>query len=79
MRSERRRWPRSPISSDAQLLLNDALWRGSAFDISIGGLSLVFDDSFSVSENQQIQLGLAAEGGVLHLSGRVRSVRPHDF
>ncbi len=77
MRSERRRWPRSPITSDAQLLLNDALWRGSAFDISIGGLSLVFDDSFSVSENQQIELGLAAGGGVLHLSGRVRSLRPH--
>jgi ubiquinone/menaquinone biosynthesis C-methylase UbiE len=77
MSSERRRWPRSLISSDAQLLLNDALWCGSAFDISVGGLSLVFDDGFSVSENQQIELGLAAAGGILHLSGRVRSLRPH--
>ncbi len=77
MRSERRQWPRSPMTSDAQLLLNDALWRGSAFDISVGGVSLLFDDSFGVSENQQIQLGLAAEGAVLHLSGLVRSLSPH--
>ncbi|HEY3198217.1 MAG TPA: PilZ domain-containing protein [Nitrospirales bacterium] len=78
MRPNRRQSARTLLSSDATLFLNDAMWRGSTWDISEGGLSLIFEEMISVAENQTIQLSLEAEGGVFQLSGRVRGLMPHS-
>src|SRR5512132_4138328 len=77
MHSERRRSPRTPLSSDVRLLLNDASWCGSMLDISEGGLSFIFEEMLSIANDQPIQLSLEAEGGVFQLSGRVCGLRPY--
>lgn len=68
---ERRRSPRIDLRMDARLSTNGSAWNGTALNISLGGIFLVFDETISVSENQPIQLGLTSEVGVLEIHGMV--------
>lgn len=68
---ERRRSPRVNLQMDARLSMSGAAWNGTALNINLGGIFLVFDETVSVSENQPIQLGLTSEVGVLEIHGMV--------
>ena len=73
--AERRRAPRIAFHIDARLSLNGSVWNGTALNISLSGIFMIFDGIVPVSEDQSIQLGLVSEVGVLELRGRVRGIR----
>src|SRR5881628_938044 len=74
-KAERRRSPRLALRIEALLSLNGSAWNGTALNISLSGIFMVFDGVVPVSENQSIRLGLMSEVGVLEIRGAVRGIR----
>jgi PAS domain S-box-containing protein len=74
-KAERRRSPRLALRIEARLSLDGSAWNGTALNISLGGIFMVFDGIVPVSENQPIRLGLMSEVGVLEIRGTVRGIR----
>jgi PAS domain S-box-containing protein len=74
-RREQRRWLREEVQLEARLRMNGETWSGTALNISLGGVYMVFNRPVSATENQPIQLGLTTEAGVLEIRGTVRSLR----
>lgn len=72
---ERRRWPRIGVHLEANLSHNGTAWRGTAPDISRGGVYMTFDETIAATENQPIQVGLVTEAGALVIGGMVRGLR----
>ena len=74
-KAERRRSPRLALRIETRLSLNGSAWNGTALNISLSGIFMVFDGVVPVSENQLIKLGLMSEVGVLEIWGTVRGIR----
>ncbi|MGH7167318.1 MAG: alpha/beta fold hydrolase, partial [Nitrospiraceae bacterium] len=74
-KAERRRSPRIALRIEARLSLDGSAWNGTALNISLSGIFMVFDGVVPVSENQPIRLGLMSEVGVLEIRGTVRGIR----
>ncbi len=70
-----RRSPRIEIRLEASISLNGATWQGTALNLSLGGVYMIFDEPVSVTEDQPIQLGLLTQAGMLEIRGRIRDLR----
>lgn len=72
---ERRSAPRIDLQADARLASNGDQWQGTALNLSLGGLYMVFPAALPISQNQRLQLGLVNEVGVLEVNGSVLGIR----
>lgn len=72
---ERRSSPRIDLQHNVRLNLKGSDWEGIVLNISLGGVYLVFDATFSAFENQTIQLHMFNnEVAVLEFRGTVRRI-----
>src|SRR5207244_11187331 len=72
---ERRRSPRIDLQHNVRLNVKGSDWEGMVLNISLGGVYLVFDGTFSAFENQTIQLHIFNnEVAVLEVHGSVRRI-----
>ncbi len=72
---ERRRWARLDVHLEVNLCQNDLVWKGSARNLSLGGVYIEFEGSIPANEGQPIQCGIVSEVGVLEIKGRVQGIR----
>ncbi len=72
---ERRSAPRIDLQADVRLASNGDQWQGTALNVSLGGLYMVFPPSIPISQNQRLQLGLVSEVSVLEINGTVLGIR----
>jgi PAS domain S-box-containing protein len=72
---ERRRFPRIEIAMEARATSNGRSWDGTALNISLGGIFILFKGEVSAGEQQMTRLGFGSDVGVLEIPGIVRHIR----
>ena len=72
---ERRQSPRIDIRMDAHASSNGTGWEGTAVNIGLGGIFILFKGAVSTHEQQLIRLGFVSDVGVLEIAGIIRHIR----
>ncbi|HKN88581.1 MAG TPA: methyltransferase domain-containing protein [Nitrospiraceae bacterium] len=71
---ERRHSPRIEIHMEARATANGMTWEGTALNIGLGGIYILFEGQVLASEHQLARLGFGSEVGVLEIPGTVRHI-----
>ena len=74
-KSMRRLLPRSEVRLEAHLSLNEETWKGTALNLSLTGVYVVFNNKITAVEDQPIDLEFITDVGVLGIRGKVRGLR----
>ena len=72
---ERRQSPRIEIHMDARATSNGTGWEGTALNISLGGIFILFKGAVPAHEHQPTRLGFVSDVGVLEIPGTIRHIR----
>jgi PAS domain S-box-containing protein len=71
---ERRHSPRNKIHMDARASSNGMSWEGTALNISLGGIYILFKGQVLAREHQLTRLGFGSDVGVLEIPGTIRHI-----
>jgi len=71
---ERRHAPRIDVHMDARANSADMSWEGTALNISLGGIYILFKGPVLSSEHQSVRLGFGSDVGVLEITGTIRHI-----
>jgi PAS domain S-box-containing protein len=77
---ERRQSPRIEVQMEARAISNGNTWEGTALNISLGGIFIIFTGQVAASEHQKARLGFGNEIGILEIQGTMHHMhaRPSD-
>ena len=75
---ERRQSPRIEIHMAARATADGMTWEGTALNIALGGIYILFKGQVLASEHQLTRLGFGSEVGVLEIPGIVRHIQGPD-
>ena len=75
---ERRHSPRIEIHMEACATANGMTWEGTAVNIGLGGIYILFKGQVLASEHQLTRLGFGSEVGILEIPGTIRHIHAED-
>ncbi|MDQ6735293.1 MAG: PilZ domain-containing protein, partial [Nitrospirota bacterium] len=71
---ERRHSPRIDVHMDARASSTGMSWEGTALNISLGGIYILFKGPVLSNEHQLVRLGFGSDVGVLEIPGTIRHI-----